>query len=55
MDYLQAESVESINKIEREQDRLLVWLAHINNLLPYDVRLGDTEITRLSKIKNSEE
>ena len=31
-----------------DADRMMIWLAHVNALLPFDLRLADTEIQKLA-------
>jgi hypothetical protein len=32
-----------------QEDKMLVWLCHINKLLPYQLRLSDTEMELLAE------
>jgi len=48
--YLEATEVKSLRKDEVPYNRVLIWLAKVNENLPYDVRLSGTEIEILADI-----
>lgn len=50
MTYSWAVEVKSLRGINKQKDRILIWLAHVNNLLPYELHLSDTEVELLAKI-----
>jgi len=47
-DYMHAVSIKSLKGLTDTRDIFLVWLAHINELLPYELRLGDSDVIRLA-------
>jgi len=48
--YTEATDLQSLKHLKKERNRILVWLAKINNILPYELHLSDTEIEILAKI-----
>jgi len=47
--YSEATEIKSLKGFTKEKNRILIWLANINKLLPYELQLSDTEIAILAE------